>query len=105
MMRHNNSSYSECELDVEKIINFIAVAIFIAIVVISKNNTFKRQIINLFSNDLFKFLYLSSILFIDVNKYPYVAVMLVLLFFFVILILDEDENMENVSFVDKNILN
>lgn len=97
------NKYYDVEIDSDMIYNVIAILFFILFVLSMKHEKTAKQIITLFKNDFFKIIYLSLLLFVDIEKYPLVILMLVCIFFYVIFFIDTKENMENISFVEKNI--
>lgn len=90
-------------IDGDMIYNIIAIIFLIIFVLSMKHEKTAKQMILLFKNDFFKILYLSLLLFIDIKKYPLVMLMLVCIFFYITFFINTKENMENISFVEKNI--
>lgn len=84
--------------------NIIAIILFASFILFMNNHQMVSQFKSLFHNDIFKIIYLTLILLIDIKRYPYVTFIMMSLFFYFVLYLDEDENMENIEFVKNNIL-
>lgn len=101
-----NSYYNvdlNMDLNMDIIYNIIAIIFFLFFILAMKHEKTAKQFILLFKNDLFKILYLSLLLFVDIEKYPFVILMLVCIFFYMIFYIDTKENMENILFLKKNI--
>jgi len=89
----------------DMIYNAMAILFFIILVLSMKHKKTSKQITLLFKNDLFKILYLSLLLFIDIERYPIITLILVCVFLYIMFFMNTEENMENITFLKKNIFN
>lgn len=102
-MCSNMNPYYDMDLNMDMIYNITAILFFIFFMISMRHEETAKQFVLLFKNDLFKIIYLSMLLFVDIEKYPFVMLMLVCIFFYMTFYIDTKENMENISFLKKNI--